>query len=161
MKSIWKWILGILLVLVVIGLFVGMAFLVHGGFGRGAIGNRGFQEYGQFERGPMMGQSQIYGYGGGPGWMMGGRGYGFSPLAFCGRFFGGLIPLILLALVVYAAYRIGKHKSTAVSSNNAATTSLAAPAAAASESPAAKTCRKCGAVVQEDWRNCPNCGTKQ
>jgi len=161
MSKFWKWFLGILLVLVFIGLFVASAFLMHGGFARGGFDSRGFQQYGQFERGPMMGGGQFYGFGGGPGWMMGGGGYGFHPLAFCGRLFGGLIPLLLLALIIYGAYRLGRHKSPAAVSSNAESTSLAAPADEPSDAPIAKTCRKCGSPIQEDWRNCPICGTKQ
>jgi hypothetical protein len=159
MKSIWKWILGILLVLVVVGLFVSLAFMLHGGFARG-VDTRGVQEFGQFERGPMMGQGQIYGFGAGPGRMMGGYGFA-SPFLMVCRFFLRLIPLALLALLVYAAYRFGTHRTNAKVSSAAATTSLAAPDAAVSETSAIKACRKCGSVVQEGWNNCPNCGTKQ
>ena len=160
MKKIWKCVLGILLVLVVIGLFVGMAFLMHGGFARG-VETRGVQEFGQFERGPMMGQGQIYGFGGGPGRMMSGFGF-ISPFMLVCRFFLRLIPLALLALIVYGAYRFGSHRTKAQASNSAAATaSLAAPAAVVEETSAAKTCRKCGSELQEGWRNCPICGTKQ
>jgi len=159
MKSIWKWVLGILLVLVVIGLLVGSAFLLHG-FGRGGIEARDFQGYGQFQPGPMMGGGQIYGFDG-RGGMMGGRGFGFPLIGFCLFLLRGLIPLTLLALVVYGAYRMGTHRSSAPVSNAATPTSLAAPATAAGETSAVKTCRKCGSVVQDEWRNCPICGTKQ
>ena len=159
MKAIWKWILGILLVLVVIGLFVGMAFLMHGGFSRG-FETGGGQEFGQFERGPMMGQGQIYGFGAGPGRMMGGYGF-ISPFMLVCRFFLRLIPLALLALLVYGAYRFGTHKTNTQVSSASATTNLAAPAATVEETSAAKTCRKCGSELQEGWRNCPICGTKQ
>ena len=160
MKSIWKWVLGILLVLVVIGLLVGSAFLLHG-FGRGGIEAREFQGYGQFQRGPMMGEGQVFGFGGGPGRMMGGYGFGLPLIGICLFFLRGLIPLALLALVVYGAYRMGKHRTSAPDRNAVASTNLAAPATAAGETSAVKTCRKCGSVVQDEWRNCPICGTKQ
>lgn len=165
MSKTWKWILGIFVVLVVIGGIV-CATAFHLGFMRDGVVARGiFQPYGCYgfdQRSPMMGGDYDY-YGPSP--MMGGnysfygpssfmRGHGFFP------FFGGLIPLALLGLLVYVAYRYGKNKS------NAQVSSVATGSAGLEEAPAAKavqghSCRKCGGMVQEDWQNCPYCGTKQ
>ena len=165
MNKTWKWILGTVLVLIVIAAIV-CTFVFMGGFMRNGVAAHGmFQSngWGDFEQhGQMM--NGAYGYAG-PGSMMGGRlgfigrspmmhGHGFFPL------FGGLIPLALLGLLVYGAYRMGMKKSTAQVSAVAATNEVVTESPA-SESMDGQTCRKCGGIVQEDWRNCPYCGTKQ
>ncbi len=124
MKKAWKWILGILLVLVVIAAFIVVPLVLHSVYG-----------YGFYDRG----------FG-----MMGGR--GFMP------FFGGfmmigmglrwLVPLALIGLLGYGAYRLGQRKAAPVVTP--------APAPAAPE----QTCPKCGQPVQAGWNNCANCGKK-
>jgi len=165
MSKTWKWVLGTVLVLIVIAAII-CAIMFMGGFMRNGVAVHGmFQPNGwnDFDQhGQMMGGA--YGYSG-HGYMMGGgygfdgrssmmRGHGFFPL------FGRLIPLALLGLLVYGAYRLGMKKS------NTQVSSVAATSEAVVESPASEpvdgtTCRKCGGMVQEDWRNCPYCGTKQ
>ena len=178
MNKTWKWILGILLVLVVVAGMVCAHSFLNGTMRAGMIERGMFQSNGWDEFGPhgqMMGGE--YGcagpgnmMGGGygfvePGNMMGGgygfdergsmmRGHGFFP------FFGRLIPLALLGLLVYGAYRFGVKKS------NPQVNAVVAPSEVAaepivSETMGAKSCLKCGGMVQEDWRNCPYCGTKQ
>jgi len=159
MSKTWKWILGVVLVLVVIsGLMIAFSFM-HGFYqpARFATGAYGFTRPGE-----MMDDG--FGYGG-HGSMMGG-GYGFVGRAPFMRGFGifaffcRLIPLALLGLLVYGAYRFGRKRSTPQVS------AVAASRDAVVETPASdpvevKTCKKCGGTVQEDWRNCPYCGTKQ
>ncbi len=89
MKNIWKWILGILAAVLVIGL-IAMPFIAHSFFpynGYGMMG-RGFGY--NWGRMPMHGG---YGYGSWP--MMGG--YGMMGGGF---FFSGLIQFGLLVLIV-------------------------------------------------------------
>lgn len=157
MKSIWKWILGIILVLVVVSLFVSMAYLMYGGGFSRQIGIGNIKEFGQFYRGPMMGQGQLYGFGGGPGHMMGRIGF-ISPFMFICRSFSRLVPLALLALLVYGAYRLGTRNSNLQVKTNTVPSS---PVMAEASTSSIKSCRKCGGEVQEGWNNCPMCGTKQ
>lgn len=157
MKKIWKWILGILIVLVVVAGLAGLAFVMRNnmitanfrpGYGFQPRQNGNAQPRGWNE--PMM-------RGGGWGYpMMGGeRGFGrFGGMPFGGGFlFGGLmqlIPLALLALVVYGAYRIGKS-------------SMKPAAIAATSTPGIAThaCANCGTAVQDGSKFCPQCGKKQ
>jgi hypothetical protein len=172
MKTFWKWFLGIGLVLVVLAVLVGSAFLMHGF--RGESQRVGLQQEGgngQFEQGPMMRYGNgVEGYGpmmgGGNGYggrpsMMGG--YGFFPFMGCLMLLRGLIPLLLLGLLVFGAYRMGKrnhwHRHQAeMAASPAVVEPVKAPEPAAA---ASHNCRKCGGIVAEDWRNCPFCGTKQ
>ncbi len=160
MSKTWKWILGTLLVVFVIGAIIcSMAF--HAGFMRTGVFERGMiqpHSWNSFDKyGPMMGGD----YGSyGPATMM--RGHGFvSPMfGFGFSFLRGLFPLTLLGLLVYGAYRFGKKKTNGEVSVVAATGD-AAVVSPASEPVDGKTCQKCGGIVQADWRNCPYCGTKQ
>ena len=121
MSRIWKWILGILGVLIVVGLVAGAVFMWrNGGMYAGVRpyrevapngpwaqplpgspdrfeGYRGYHMRGWDEHMPMMG----YGY----------RPYAYGPLGTGFMFFCGLFhllrPLGLLALVAYAFYRMG------------------------------------------------------
>jgi len=159
MSKTWKWILGTVLVLIVIAAMV-CAHSFMGNFYQHDQMMDG--EYGFARPGYMMDGG--YGFDG-HGSMMGGgsrfdgrvsmmRGFGFFPL------FGRLIPLALLGLLIYGAFWFGKKKS------NTQVSAVAATNEAVVESPASdpvegKICKKCGGIVQEDWRNCPYCGTKQ
>jgi len=164
MKKIWKWILGILIVLIVIAGLVGLVFVarnhmitanVRPGYGfqpqqRGNLPPQSRNPQARGWNGPMM--------RGGDGWvrpMMGERGFGFSPFGLMpfGFMFGGfmgLIPLALLALVLYAAYLIGKNSMKPAAVATAPTPNIAAHA-----------CVSCGAPVQDGSKFCPNCGEKQ
>jgi len=143
MKKVWKCILGILIVSVVLAVLFALAFMFHNGFGRSI----GFREFPQSRvwNGPMM--------GGGDGWHRPGMGVrGFMPFGLGFAFLGGLIPLALLGLLVYGAYRFG---------NKRANIAMAVPAAPAPALTPTHTCAKCGQPVQKDWKNCPYCGKKQ
>jgi len=137
MKKVWKWILGILIVLVILAVLFALAFMFHNGFGKSFI----IRELprGRAWNGPMMGN----------GWHRLGMGVrGFMPFGAVFALLGGLIPLALLVLLVYGAYRLGTKRSNA---------GVAAPAAPAP----ARTCVQCGRPLQDDWKNCPYCGKKQ
>jgi hypothetical protein len=79
--------------------------------------------------------------------MMGAR--GFSPfggmMSFGGGFMtlGWLFPLVLVGLLAYGAYRLGKRTLP--------TEAPRTPAAA---------CPKCGQPVQDGWNHCASCGRK-
>lgn len=124
MKNIWKWILGILLILVVVG------GLFAAGYFMWRTHNAAVASAAPFSRswnGPMMpgrngNRGQVGpGYGFGP--MMGGRGFnrgwgGFLPFGFGGFFLLGglfrlLLPLGFIALVAYLFYQIGKQAGAA------------------------------------------------
>lgn len=149
MKKIWKWILGIAIVLVVLAGLAGLVFVMRNNIitanfhpGYGFQPRPGWNEQSRGWREPAM-------HGGDP--MLGERFSRFGRLPF-GFLFGGLmqlIPLALLALVFYGVYRIGKNS--------------AKPAAMAAASPAAAThaCANCGTAVQDGSKFCPNCGEKQ
>jgi hypothetical protein len=146
MKKVWKWILGIAIALVVVGLIVGAVFVVQRGVvlrtqrapfayrqyqqqavpnnpgntnpqnnpasPANPVPNNGFPRR-NFGYGPMMDRG--YGYGYGP--MMMGRGFSpfgmYSPFGMMGFMFFGffrlLIPLIVLALVAWMFYTLGKR----------------------------------------------------
>lgn len=126
MKNFWKWILGIVIVLVVLfGLGVGARLLLANVLPAAAGDYHGFMP------------------------MMGGRGveHFFGRMPFGGGFMrlGGLVPLLLLGLLVYGAYWLGKRKTPSV-------TPLATPSTA--------VCPQCGQPVQVDWNHCASCGEK-
>jgi hypothetical protein len=132
MKTFWKWILGIVIVLVVLaGLGIGTRLLMVNYLPEARLG---FGDLDGFH-----------------GQMMRGRGFGLigGMMPFGGGFhmLGGFFPLLLLGLLFYGVYRLGRHGSLA---HNGGTPSPAV----------VKTCTKCGHQVQETWNNCPNCGKK-
>lgn len=103
MKSIWKWILGILAVVLVLGAvgFAAYMWTSHSGF----MMARGWD-------GPMMrGGGWDRGWYDGP--MMSGRG-GFSPLFGPLALLGGLVKLAFFGALLYGAYWLGKRNARVV-----------------------------------------------
>jgi hypothetical protein len=152
MKNFWKWIVGIVIVLVVVAALVTVSFAMRGAMGArfsaGNIPERGW------DAGPMARGGQYLNPHMGNG---GGRGFshfgGFMPLGMgfmlIGGLFRGLVPLALLGLLAYGAYRLGKRNKAPI-----------AVAATPTETPApARSCANCGKPAQEDWTTCPYCGT--
>jgi len=130
MRKIWKWILGIVLVLVVIAV---VGFVAHGLYMSHTARVERFENFrppmaNNFDRDdrrdPSFGYDKFHSPQGGfdrrmP--MYGNRGFGgfgFMPLPFL--FFGGLLrllfPLTVLALVGYFSYKKGKKDGMAVMS---------------------------------------------
>ncbi len=143
MSNFWKWIVGIVILLVVItGLMVG-SHLLLAGLNPGAPGERviGF-------RGPgMMGD---YGFSG-TGIL---DNTGLSTYGCGGRMHGGYMqfgwlgPLLVVGLIIYGAYWLGSRRST-----------HSVPPTA-SEPVALRICPRCGNQVQAGWNNCAHCGKK-
>jgi len=158
MKNLWKWILGILIVLVVgAGLF-GLGFVLHNRMGADFVHRTVIRtpqsspdgsgvdkipdrfKPGPFRVGPRI-SIQRFGHGGFfspfmPGLMMFG-------------FLGRLIPLAILLLLLYIAYQLGTRK---------AVPAAAAPSEPLPAAPITTPCPKCESPVQADWKHCPNCG---
>ena len=181
MKKVWKWIIGIAVVLVVLAVLAGGAFLLfhrvnmagvatritrtapqlpgnqqlpspNTGNGSNNNGNNG----NTVRRFPGM---MPFGNGNraGRGMYTGGFGMmGFGRMMPFGGLFGGLVSLGLLALIVLAIIWLVRNLRKPV-----------APAvvAVAAGSPvvlavATHPCQKCNEPVHEDWKFCPNCGEK-
>jgi hypothetical protein len=157
MKTIWKWILGIVLVLVVVGALVAVP-LVMRNYALANVEQRAvIQQQDRPGRGSDDWQGPGYGRMG-PG-MMGRGGYsrfgGVPPFGMgfmmAGMFVRGLIPLALFGLLLWGAYTYGRRSLVR--------TTTPAPAAESPVPPHA--CAKCGASVQDGWKHCPECGKKQ
>jgi hypothetical protein len=165
MKKVWKWIIGIVVVLVVVAALVGGAFLMRNHyanlFGIARVnrsmqvpghnwGNRNFPE-----RSPYM---QPFGNDGWGGHGMFMRRPGMMPF---GGFIGVLFSLGILALVVmgiiWLVERLRSPKVTAAPVASATAVEPVAPAAPVVE---VHPCPKCGEPVQEDWKHCPHCGKR-
>ena len=163
MKKVWKWVIGIVVVLVVIAVVVGGVFLLRSQFANVAyaarvnrpgvqvpgngqrlpgpfpgvrpFGNDGWGIYGMHRRGPgMMGF----------GWMM-----PFGGLLAC------LFSLGLLALVVWGIVWLVRRPARTV-----AVAAPVEPVAPVVPGPEVHPCPKCGEPVQEGWNHCPNCGKR-
>ena len=148
MKKVWIWIIGIVLGLVIIAVLVGVGLMVFGNF----HGYRaGIQVAPRFsERGPGMMPYDGYGYQmRGPGMM----GYGFGRMPFAG-FFGGLLCLGFLALVVLGIIWLVRRQGTPKPVDVPAVTPAVMPAATVNP------CKNCGRPIQNDWKVCPYCGQK-
>jgi hypothetical protein len=145
MKKVWKWIIGILLGLVVLAVLLCVGFLRRSNYHvyrLEAQGSRGF-----FERGPGM-----MSYGGfehmrSPGMM----GHGMLPF---GGFFGGLLSLGFLTLVVLGIVWLVRSLRTPKLVDIPAIIPAAQPAAIVN------ACKKCGNPLQDEWKVCPHCGRK-
>jgi len=150
MKTVWKWILGIVIVLVVVGLVIGAIFIWQHrpafSMRSAPFAYRQYQQSAPNAQGtpnPQNNQSKPtspnattpnkpmmprgFGYGRGP--MMTGRGFGYGPMmggggfgygsmmmqrGFSPFFFGfsmmfGLVKLVLLGLLLYGAYWLGRR----------------------------------------------------
>lgn len=80
-----------------------------------------------------------WGMMGGPGGMMGG--WGYSPFGWIGMAFMWLIPIGVIALVVFGIVALVRNSGN--------------PTLQSSQS----ACPNCAKSVQADWQNCPYCGT--
>ncbi|MFH2104176.1 MAG: zinc ribbon domain-containing protein [Chloroflexota bacterium] len=161
MKNIWKWVLGISIVLLLlIAAGLGVRYL-SGAMLRPALDNfDGDMRTPRFERGenflaPVFDRDQAFLQP-----MMGARMPSgqmpsfsrFSPFPAMLPFGGSstmLVPLLLLGLLIYGAYQLGKKSALP-----------AGPAPAAAAHAPERNCAKCARPVQDDWKACPYCGKK-
>jgi len=143
MEKVWKWIIGIVLGLVILAVLVGVGFMVFGNFHVFRAGAQVSPRF--FERGPGMMPYGGFGYHmRGPGMM----GYGMRPF---GGFFGGLLSLAFLALVVLGIIWLVIRLRTSKPVDAVPATMPAA---------IVNPCKKCGRPIQYDWKVCPYCGEK-
>jgi hypothetical protein len=124
MKSLWKWVLGIVIVVaVIVAAMFGVRYLVSKGYISLPAGlawhdkaNRGFDG----QRGPEMfndphgfnGWNAPRGFDGFRGPMGRGRGFGHLGMAF--MFIGGLFRLVVFGALLYGAYWLGKRNARVV-----------------------------------------------
>lgn len=177
MRKVWKWIIGFVIVLVVVALVVGGAFLLRSHFGGVAKVVQTYRINRPRGQVPPNGKVPFNGNGqrGGPGWMMpyAGRGYymrgpglfGFGMMPFFGilgsLFFLGFLVLVILG-IVWLVRSQSKPQPVAAPSAFVATAAPATPEPPVSAPTiGVHTCKKCGQSVQDDWKHCPNCGKKQ
>ena len=172
MRKVWKWVIGIVVVLVVVAALVGGAFLLRSHFMNASLAQRsirpvpqlpGNQQVGPFgnnQRGQpgMPGGMMPYGNNGGNRRGMRGPGMlGFGRMMPFGALFACLFGLGFLALLVLGIIWL-------VNRNRRPMVPVAAPvepAASAAPLVAIHTCSKCGEQVQDNWKHCPNCGKRQ
>lgn len=153
MKNIWKWVLGIVLTLILAAGLFGLGFLFRT---RVATNFAPRSPIVQMERFPGWRGDRMDMPRGGPMMMhQFGRGPFLPGMMFFG-FIGRLLPLALLALLLYAAYRLGKGRSAPLPAPVAVSETPPTPPA-----PSTHSCTTCGNAVQDEWKHCPNCGEKQ
>jgi hypothetical protein len=169
MRPVWKWLLGIIIVVILLcGVAAGGAFAFYrlGGVpwimnARAARPSFGGQVLPPFQmplrpngRLPMMPYGRMYGY----------RFGGLFPLGFFVRplfCLGFLALLALIALVVLLSQRRPPAPAPAAVAAAPVGSTAVEPTAAATEAPAAaaRSCPSCGRAVNEDWSHCPYCGS--
>jgi hypothetical protein len=108
MRNVWKWILGVILVLLVAGAIGAGAFLWRSRMGE--VSYRSMPFHHSWQNGPMMHGDQFDPRQAGP--MM----RGFRPFRPFGGFFalGGLLRLIILGALLYGAYWLGRRNARVV-----------------------------------------------
>lgn len=106
MKNIWKWILGILVVVLVVGAVGTAAFMwrSHMNF---AYGNMPMMR--NLDNGPMMRGND--GWNRGPSMMSRG---GFFPFFGAFALLGGLVKLVIFGALLYGAYWLGRRNARVV-----------------------------------------------
>ena len=167
MKKVWKWIIGIVVVLVILAVLVGGAFLLRSHMmnvagvattvtrpvpqlpgnrlpntpnsGNNGNGVRRFPGMMPFGNGGMSRRGMYMG--------------GFGRMNPFGGFLGGLVSLGLLALIVLAIIWLVRSLQRPVML-------ATAPVVPVVPTIATHACQKCAEPVQENWKFCPNCGEK-
>jgi len=176
MKTVWKWVIGVVVVMVILAVLVGGAFVLRSHMmnvvGVARVTRPGTQVPGNRQLpAPNNGTNGNNGNGtrrfpgmmpfgngnwGGRGMYMGGAGMlGFGRMMPLVGLFGGLISLGILVLIVLAIIWLVRNLRRPVAP--------VVPVAAGylvTPTVATNPCKKCGETVQEDWKFCPNCGKK-
>jgi hypothetical protein len=181
MKKAWKWILGILIGLVLIGVIVGAGYWVARNWSTvpWMMGNR-LAQRGEVERGapwqglpgpgmprkhlpgqniPQQGLPPYFDQNEMPKYFN--RGMGFHPfggLMLVGRLVGGLFKLVLLGLVIFLAVTLALRQKAV---KQPATASGAVQPAMESTPVATLACPHCARQIQVDWKHCPYCGNSR
>jgi hypothetical protein len=150
MKNVWKWIIGIVVGLVVLGVLAGVGLMVRSNF----HGYRAVAPIapGFYQRGPEMMPYGGFGHMRGPEMMS--RGFmHFGGIFAC---LVGLGFLVLLVLGIIVLVR-GLRKPLP-----ATVLPATAPAITPESTPVAiiNACKKCGKPLQDEWKACPFCGKK-
>ena len=166
MKTVWKWVIGIVVVLVILAVLVGGAFVLRSHMMNSLGVARTTRPGTQLPGNPLQPAPNNGTNGNGlrrfPGMMpygnyMRGRGMlGFGRMMPFGGLFGGLISLGVLALIVLAIIWLVRNL------RRPAMVAVAPVAAGTPVVPVVAThpCQKCAEPVQENWNFCPNCGEK-
>jgi hypothetical protein len=172
MKKVWKWVIGVVVVLAVLAALVGGAFLLRSHFENRvsiALSNQpGVQvpgrDYGQRdgnERFPGMMAYGNYEWGGHGVYMRGPGMMGFGRMGLFGGLIGGLFWLGFLALIVlgivWLVRRLRQPVAPVAAVATAAPVESTVPVAPVAETHA---CPKCGQPIQADWKHCPYCGKR-
>lgn len=176
MKKVWKWVIGVVVVLVILAVLVGGAFLLRSHMinviGVARVTRPGTQVPGNRQLpAPNNGTNGNNGNGirrlpgmmpfgngrwGGRGMYMGGAGMlGFGRMMPFGGLFGGLVLLGILALIVLAIIWLVRNLRKPI-----ATAPVVAAGSLVITAVATHSCQKCSEPVQEDWKFCPHCGEK-
>jgi hypothetical protein len=172
MKKVWKWVIGIVIVLVVVAALVGGAILMRNRYANLAgIAKSGVpglpvpgDDYGRRFPGMRPFRDDGWGRRGMPMWGPGMMGFGrhLPIMGFLGSLFClGVLALLVLG-IIWLVRTLGKPK---------AVTPVVAPVVTAAETVApvsepvaplaeVRPCPKCGEPVHEGWNHCPNCGKK-
>ncbi len=120
MKKVWKWILGIVIVLVVVAAIVGVVLLVHNGFPANLTHRAAGFPQSRSWNGPMMGRAPgrfgMMPQGGRFGFMPFGTGFGLGFFVLSG-FLRVIVPLGVLVLVAYIFYQMGKRAGATSTAN--------------------------------------------
>ncbi len=121
MKTVWKWLLGILVVVLVVGAFFAAGFFMRTHM---LVGNAAVAPFHQgLNSGPMMRGGDDFGFRAGP-MMRGGRGFG--GLFFLGGL-GWLARLAFFGLLLYGAYWLGRRNARVVVDPRAPAPAVPAP----------------------------------
>lgn len=167
MKTSMKWILGIVIAVVLIGLIGSVGFFAFNLFGGsgwmmgsryGPLWDNGSgAPMGQYRSMPMHPYQGVYGLWAG----------GFSLLRFL------IIPLLCLGFLILLGLGIvllirsqQQPKQTVVAPVSATEpvvtpVQVSDPSAAPPDKPTTQACPNCGQPVQENWSHCPYCGAPQ
>lgn len=171
MKTVWKWVIGIVIALVIVAALVAGALLLRNHYANLAVVRSNLpgvqapgDDYGRRFPGMRPYQNDDWGWRGmpmrGPGMMGFGRHLPF--MGFLGSLFClGVLALLVLG-IIWLVRTLGKPK---------AVTPVVAPVVTAAETVApvsepvaplaeVRPCPKCGEPVHEGWNHCPNCGKK-
>ena len=168
MKTVWKWVIGIVIVLVIIAVLLGGAFLLRNHLisvvGVARMNRPGVQVPGNGTLPPASNGNGTRRF---PGMMPYGNGYwggrgmmGFGRMMpFGGLFglFGGLIALGVLVFIVLAIIWFVRalRQPVTLAPTPVAVVNPVVPAVAT------HSCQKCDEPIQENWKFCPHCGKRQ